>query len=105
MTFKWEGAAHNVVMVESKDDYDNCFVPENMREAEEDRGGITFKARQEGTYYFVCGVSTNIQYQYSNMQCMHGRHLSMSSFCRSAVTVNLGSRRLRSPSVEPVLKD
>ena len=47
MTFKWEGAAHNVVMVESKDDYDNCFVPENMREAEEDRGGITFKARQE----------------------------------------------------------
>ena len=58
MTFKWEGAAHNVVMVESKDDYDNCFVPENMREAEEDRGGITFKARQEGTYYFVCGVST-----------------------------------------------
>ena len=65
MTFKWEGAAHNVVMVESKDDYDNCFVPENMREAEEDRGGITFKARQEGTYYFVCGVSTPW-----DMQCM-----------------------------------
>ena len=59
MTFKWEGAAHNVVMVESKDDYDNCFVPEDMREPEEDRGGIQFKARQEGTYYFVCGVSTN----------------------------------------------
>merc|ERR1712186_255076 len=31
VTFKWEGAAHNVVMVESKDDYDNCFVPEDMR--------------------------------------------------------------------------
>ena len=68
MTFKWEGAAHNVVMVESKDDYDNCFVPENMREAEEDRGGITFKARQEGTYYFVCGVST-IPTPW-DMQCM-----------------------------------
>ena len=36
---------------------------------------------------------------------MHGGHLSMSSFCRSVVTVNLGNRRLRSPSVEPVLKD
>ena len=100
MTFKWEGAAHNVVMVESKDDYDNCFVPENMREAEEDRGGITFKARQEGTYYFVCGVST-----YTLEHAIHGGHLSMSSLCRSVVTVNLGSRRLRSPSVEPVLKD
>ena len=62
MTFKWEGAAHNVVMVESKDDYDNCFVPENMREAEEDRGGITFKARQEGTYYFVCGVGGHCEF-------------------------------------------
>ena len=36
---------------------------------------------------------------------MHRGHLSMSSFCRSVVTVNLGSRRLRSLSLEPVLKD
>ena len=52
VTFKWSGTAHNVEKVR-KDVYNSC---DGITKTEGSSGPFTFKAKKEGTFYFVCGV-------------------------------------------------
>merc|ERR1739840_30389 len=52
LTFVWDGPFHNVEKV-NKAGYDNCDGFDNTEGVE---GPYVFSNRNEGTYYFVCGV-------------------------------------------------
>lgn len=53
LTFEWEGPYHNVERVDF-DGYENC---DGFKNTEGVEGPYVFKAKREGKYYFVCGVS------------------------------------------------
>merc|ERR1712168_99534 len=59
VVFNWGGRAHNVEQVYSMRDYDNCSRIKNRAG---ERGPYTFSAKNEGTYYFVCGVGGHCQW-------------------------------------------
>merc|ERR1712088_580867 len=52
LTFAWEGPFHNVEKVDAEG-YENCNGFDNTDGVE---GPYIFSNRNEGTYYFVCGV-------------------------------------------------